>query len=120
MCNRLYKTKPVSPVSVPAWLFTASPVAEPITPAVAEPEAAEPEAVAAITADADHQFIVAAGADADAIWDAAEPPGDPCPKCGSLERWWDLLGNEHCQQCQPLHRARALADLAARIRRRKP
>ena len=45
--------------------------------------------------------------------------GEPCPKCGSLEKWWDLRGGEHCQQCQPLHRAHALADLAARLRSRK-
>ncbi len=48
-----------------------------------------------------------------------EEAGEPCPKCGSLEKWWDPNGKEHCQQCCPIRRALALADLAARIRRRK-
>jgi hypothetical protein len=54
-------------------------------------------------------------------WDKIEvvETGDPCPKCRSLEKWWDLLGNVHCQQCEPVRRALALADLAARIRSRK-
>jgi hypothetical protein len=56
-----------------------------------------------------------------AAWDdiIIQECGATCPKCGSLEKWWDLCGNVHCQQCEPLHRAYALADLAARLRRRR-
>ena len=56
-----------------------------------------------------------------AAWDDIEigETGEPCPKCDSLEKWWDPWGKVHCQQCEPLRRAFALADLAARIRSRK-
>ena len=55
-----------------------------------------------------------------AAWDeiTVEEIGDPCPKCGSLEKWWDFNNKAHCQQCKPLRRAFALADLAARLRRK--
>ena len=57
-----------------------------------------------------------------AAWDeiTVEEVGGPCPKCGTLEKWQDPLGAWHCHQCEPLRRALALADLAARIRSRKP
>ena len=48
-----------------------------------------------------------------------EEVGEPCPKCNSLEKWWDFDNKVHCQQCEPIRRALALADLAARIRSRK-
>jgi len=56
-----------------------------------------------------------------AAWDeiTVEEAGEPCPKCGSLEKWWDFDNKQHCQQCEPIHRALALADLAARIRSRQ-
>ena len=56
-----------------------------------------------------------------AAWDeiTVEEVGAPCPKCGSLEKWWDFSNTVHCQQCHPIRRALALADLAARIRSRK-
>jgi hypothetical protein len=56
-----------------------------------------------------------------AAWDEirVEETGGPCPTCGSLERWQDPLGVWRCQQCEPIRRALALADLAARIRSRK-
>ena len=56
-----------------------------------------------------------------AAWDelTVEEVGEPCPKCGSLEKWWDFDNKVHCQQCEPIRRALALADLAARIRSRK-
>ena len=41
-----------------------------------------------------------------------------CPKCGSIEFWEDVYHNRHCQQCRPIRRALARADLAARIRSR--
>ena len=55
-------------------------------------------------------------------WDLALPVEsiEPCLKCGSLETWWDCHGNPHCQQCEPIRRILALADLAARIRSQKP
>ena len=45
--------------------------------------------------------------------------GEPCAACGSLEKWWDFDNKVHCQQCEPIRRAFALADLAARVRGRK-
>jgi hypothetical protein len=52
-------------------------------------------------------------------WDAAEEPGPPCPECGSLEVWWDLLGGRHCQTCDgtKVRRAVGLRERAERIRR---
>ena len=45
-------------------------------------------------------------------------PGEPCPVCGSLLKWWDGWGTEHCQNCEreTLTRAHALAEWAAAIR----
>ena len=56
-----------------------------------------------------------------AAWDdlTVEETGDPCPKCGSLEMWWDFDG-DLIASSEPIRRAMALADLAARIRSRKP
>jgi hypothetical protein len=53
-------------------------------------------------------------------FDSLPLPGDPCLRCGSLEKWWDILGGEHCQQCQraTLDKALQLADLAARLRQK--
>jgi hypothetical protein len=52
-------------------------------------------------------------------WDEATEPGQACPRCGSLEKWWDILGGEHCQQCEhaTLERALRLADRAAWLRK---
>ena len=30
-------------------------------------------------------------------FDSLPLPGDPCPVCGSLETWWDMLGGGHCR-----------------------
>ncbi|MCP4535592.1 MAG: hypothetical protein GY832_00425 [Chloroflexi bacterium] len=30
----------------------------------------------------------------------AVDPGEPCPRCGSLDKWWDLWGGEHCNRCE--------------------
>ena len=48
-------------------------------------------------------------------------PGNPCPKCGSLEYWTDLLGGRHCQHCDGdlLRRGLELVQLAGKIRNRK-
>jgi hypothetical protein len=59
-------------------------------------------------------------------FDSLPLPGDPCPRCGSLEKWWDILGGEHCQQCEraTLDKALQWVELAARLRqqpqRQKP
>ena len=44
--------------------------------------------------------------------------GEPCPVCGSLAKWWDSWGTEHCQRCEraTLDRAHALAEWAASVR----
>jgi len=49
-------------------------------------------------------------------------PAEPCPTCGGLEKWWDLLGGEHCMACERLTLARAhrWAARAAAIRQRQP
>lgn len=43
----------------------------------------------------------------------------PCPSCGSLELWQDLLGGWHCQRCNAvaLLRSRRLLERAARLRK---
>lgn len=49
--------------------------------------------------------------------DTIDPPA-PCPKCGSLELWQDLLGGWHCQRCDVAawRRSRRLLDRAVRSR----
>ena len=84
---------------------------------------AQPEAVVLPTPTVEPE-----AADAEKVpdFDSLPLPGDPCPLCGSLETWWDILGGEHCQQCDraTLDKAIQWADRAARLRkqaeRRKP
>ena len=92
----------------PPWL-SSLPSQPSITPE-AEPAQAD-DSVAPVAACAEF-----------GAWDLAMPVEgvQPCQKCGSLETWWDCNGKPHCQQCEPIRRALALADLAARIRSRKP
>ena len=56
-----------------------------------------------------------------APWDECIEPPDPCPKCGSLMIWWDVLGGQHCMICDkpkhPREKAAELRKLAARLRR---
>ncbi len=99
--NAAQHVSPVAPVSAgwpPPWLVKARELAK--TNPLPPPEPDPPEL---------------------APWNDVEvvETGEPCPKCGSLEKWWDPWGKEHCQQCDPLRHAIALADLAARIRSRK-
>lgn len=42
----------------------------------------------------------------------------PCPTCGGLERWQDLAGGWHCEQCEPRTAGPRLRELAARLRAR--
>jgi hypothetical protein len=44
------------------------------------------------------------------------PP--PCPKCDSLEVWWDPWDDTHCLHCDPPTESRELRVRAARIRKR--
>ena len=47
-----------------------------------------------------------------------EPP-DPCPKCGSLVFWWDVLGGQHCMVCEkpkfPIEKAAELRESAIQL-----
>lgn len=59
------------------------------------------------------------------VGDAPSFPGDhapapDCPRCGSLELWWDLWGGVHCQHCDAaaFERSRRWAERAVAIRRR--
>lgn len=56
-----------------------------------------------------------------ADFDELPEPGDPCPRCGSFETWSDLLGGEHCGQCEPgkLDRSPKLMHPCTRLRRGK-
>ena len=52
-------------------------------------------------------------------WPAnAMEPGDPCPTCAGLAKWWDIQGGEHCQRCEAgrLERGWRLAARASRLR----
>jgi hypothetical protein len=53
-------------------------------------------------------------------WEDLPTFPEPCPVCGSLELWWDLLGGVHCQRCERpvLERSLRLAEKAAGIRQR--
>ncbi len=86
--------------------------------ALPKPPNITPEAVPVPANDPTIPPVVAAEPDE---WDLAMPIEgiEPCRQCGSLETWWDCDGKPHCQQCEPIRRALALADLAARIRSRK-
>lgn len=44
------------------------------------------------------------------------PP--PCPTCGSIARWTDAHGNEHCPTCRPPRRALQFLEHAEAIRKR--
>ena len=52
-------------------------------------------------------------------WESAIEPPPPCPKCGSLELWQDILGGWHCQHCDgaKFQRSLRLMDQAARLQR---
>jgi hypothetical protein len=58
--------------------------------------------------------------DGDAMldFDHLAQPGEPCPRCGSLEMWDDTLGRRRCGECEraTLDRAIRWADRAARLR----
>ena len=47
-------------------------------------------------------------------------PGKPCATCGSLDKWWDIVGGEHCQRCErdKVLRSQRIARRAAQLRKR--
>jgi len=59
--------------------------------------------------------------DADILpWEEYIEPPDPCPKCGSLMIWWDVLDGQHCMICEKpkygVEKAAQLRELARRLR----
>jgi hypothetical protein len=42
------------------------------------------------------------------------PP--PCPECGGIAFWWDVLGNGHCERCKPRTEGDRLRKLAQELR----
>ncbi len=54
-----------------------------------------------------------------ADFDSLPLPGDPCPVCGSLEEWTDLLERRRCGVCEreTLDKALQLAERVARLRK---
>jgi hypothetical protein len=50
------------------------------------------------------------------------PEPKPCPQCGGLDKWWDILGGEHCTECEAskVAKCRRLAERAAELRRLHP
>lgn len=67
----------------------------------------------------DHGTIECSDGSPSALWDAAEVPGDGCPRCGSLASWWSIPGTQRCLACEPpRHDAEAIRAKAARIRKR--
>jgi len=54
---------------------------------------------------------VAGGPEVD-LWTADTIDGpEPCPTCGSLEKWWDVLGRQRCSVCEAATLARGLRIL---------
>jgi len=53
-------------------------------------------------------------------WEECIEPPDPCPTCGGLMFWWDMLGGHHCMDCHPSRcpdeEAEQLRQLADRLR----
>jgi hypothetical protein len=51
-------------------------------------------------------------------WERAEPPGDPCQRCGLLLLWEDGAGRRHCLTCNRAasERSERLAATARRLR----
>lgn len=52
----------------------------------------------------------------DGEWDSLPSP-TPCPRCGSIDAWWDCWGQRRCERCEPSgQRSMELANRAARLR----
>ena len=71
--------------------------------------------------DPDHATAPSIATDADIVpWDECIEPPDPCPACGSLMFWWDVLGGQHCMICEEpkysADKAEELREMAKRLR----
>ena len=71
--------------------------------------------------DLDHTTTPSMATDSDIVpWEECIEPPDPCPKCGSLMFWWDVLGGQHCMICEKpkygVEKAAQLRELARRLR----
>ena len=51
-------------------------------------------------------------------FDSLPLPGEPCPVCGSLEEWTDMLDRRRCGNCErdTLDKATRLAERTAQLR----
>lgn len=81
------------------------------------PEVAEAVEAGRDELEAAFKVITAASEANDWPGDAVDA-GDPCPRCGSLDKWWDLWDGEHCCRCEPTNVYRS-QQLAARARLKK-
>lgn len=104
----------------PAWLLELGSTGKAAAPPLPE---VEPVAVA--------ELAVVEVAASDANPEAREPEPahddddvieidwneiDPCPTCGSLEKWWSMTGQERCQNCDYPSRAMFFLQQAAYLR----
>jgi hypothetical protein len=58
------------------------------------------------------------GDDVIAVWEDSPDVPDPCPICGSVLRWWNLLGHDRCLICDPPATASKLLARVQSIRQR--
>ena len=53
-------------------------------------------------------------------WDECIEPPHPCPVCGGILFWWDVMGSQHCMACEapqyPPEKATELRKLAKQLR----
>lgn len=52
-------------------------------------------------------------------WESAIDPPPPCPRCGSLEMWWNVFGDMRCMKCDPPTTSIKLQELATKLRKRQ-
>ncbi|MCX7429002.1 MAG: hypothetical protein NTW96_25670 [Planctomycetia bacterium] len=72
----------------------------------------------AATPNPEPAVIDATTGDVFADWDDAPLPPEPCPNCGSILRWWNVLGDERCIGCDPPTRGLRFLQHVKRIRQR--
>jgi hypothetical protein len=68
-------------------------------------------------------FLEVIEADGRRIWQRPEMVAlevidfpDPCPVCGGIERWQDLVDGWHCERCEPRTAGPRLRELVQRLR----
>ena len=54
----------------------------------------------------------------DGDWDQGLIDTFPCPTCGHLLAWWDMLGGQHCIRCESPLKSSLLSRKAERLKRR--